>query len=182
MTIWQFFWNFVIAKCEHDFLFHSFSTIVVFYNANYSKIRQNWIIKVRSLRVIELLTKHIEFRVGIILLATSKSQQDLSWWVSFGVIIAFRVDEFTLILWGQRSQKLDICWHCLFWPIRKEAGKFKQGTKNVRQGLSKVFVFFTYSTWSFRSSKLLYLILKPICFIVCLWIMGNIIISRFSIF
>ena len=29
-------------------------------------------------------------------------------------------------------QKLDICWHCLFWfdlPIRKEEGKFKQGTK-----------------------------------------------------
>ena len=45
-------------------------------------------------------------------------------------------------------QKLHICWHCLFLfdlPIRKEEGKFKQGTKNVHQGLSKVFVFFTYS-------------------------------------
>ena len=40
------------------------------------------------------------------------------------------------------------CVHCLFWfdlPIRKEEGKFKQGTKYVRQGFSKVFVFFTYS-------------------------------------
>ena len=32
---WQFFWNYIIVKCEHDFLlFHSFATIVVFYNAN----------------------------------------------------------------------------------------------------------------------------------------------------
>ena len=48
-------------------------------------------------------------------------------------------------------QKTGICWHCLFWfglPFRKEEGKFKQGTKNVRQGLSKVFVFFTYSSYS----------------------------------
>ena len=44
--------------------------------------------------------------------------------------------------WNQL--KTGICWHCLFWfdlPYRKEEGKFKQGTKNVCQGLSKVFVF-----------------------------------------
>ena len=38
------------------------------------------------------------------------------------------------VLWkfkkNEIRQKLDICWHCLFWfdlPTRKEEGKFKQG-------------------------------------------------------
>ena len=47
--------------------------------------------------------------------------------------------------------------HKVFWfdlPFRKEEGKFKQETKNVRQGLSKVFVFFTYS------SKPIFIIVK----------------------
>ena len=47
----------------------------------------------------------------------------------------------SLVKWN--LTKLDICQHCLFWfdlPLRKEEGKFIQGTKNVHQSLSKVFV------------------------------------------
>ena len=82
-----------------------------------------------------------DLMIGLIFI-DSHTGSDKLWYFLIFQIFMFE----TWKKWNET--KTGICWHCLFWfglPFRKEEWKFKQGTKNIHQGLSKVFVFFTYS-------------------------------------